>query len=250
MEKFGATVSRLVPEMAAGQSIMPSPTSPTSWDSPTPRRRLSDVRLAQAQEVADMPLPAPEPATDQQINQALLTLLAILPKRGSDAIAAALLCETYARKLRGYPKAQIDFLADRAMDQCKWFPTIAECIEIMGAWKRDDEFVRRKARAQSAVVWEKQARFDELMARLARGECDQGEIDGLSDACKRIGEERGYLRRDGDGYVVRTPDAPVARLEAPRRAAPKCSACHDVGRILTLEGDEVDCPSCAIEAAA
>lgn len=170
--------------------------------------------LAKAREVADAPLPAPEACGEDHLRQVLRTLLAVLPKRGSDEVSGALLIEAYQAKLLVYPKDQISYLGDRAMERCQWFPTIAECREIMQGWRRDDDHVRRQQRASLAVRRECEARFDELMTRLACGQCDQAEIDGLPERTRRIAEERGFLRRHEDGsYSARRPAAGIEARE-------------------------------------
>lgn len=162
--------------------------------------------LAKVEAIANAPLPAPETCGEEHFAKVLRTLLAVMPKRGSDDISGALLIEAYEAKLSGYPKEQISFLGDRAMERCQWFPSIAECIQIMEGWERSDQHVVRQRRAAAAARHEREARFDDMMARLAAGKVDQEEINRLDPWTKEVAETRGHLRREDDGrYTSRIP---------------------------------------------
>ena len=108
--------------------------------------------------VARAPLPDLVPAETAHFNQCMRTLLAVLPKRGTDEISGKLFVAAYQKKLGTYPGDAIGFLADKAMERCRWFPTIAECLEILSKWHRDDEHVRRKIAAREIVDREERAR--------------------------------------------------------------------------------------------
>ncbi|MBO9724329.1 MAG: hypothetical protein J7530_08140 [Novosphingobium sp.] len=58
---------------------------------------------------------------------------------------------------------------------------------------------REQRRAEAAAQRERQAKFEDAMAKLSRGESDQAEIDALPDYWKQVGETRGYLRRHANG---------------------------------------------------
>ncbi|AOR76325.1 hypothetical protein BES08_05785 [Novosphingobium resinovorum] len=168
--------------------------------------RLDDGMLAAVQALAAAPLPAPEPCDAQHFNQCLRVLLANLPKRNSDDISGKLLISTYQKKLGNLPKDQISFIADRAITECEWFPSIAECLRLAEGWERNDDAVRVRREATVAARWERQARFEEMMARLAAGDVDQSEIDGLPVSWLEVAETRGHLRReDGGRYTSRIP---------------------------------------------
>lgn len=177
-------------------------------------------------------------------------LLAALPKRNSDEISGDLMISAYIGKLGGYPSDQIAFLCDAVLDRCQWFPTIAECLKILDEWKRDDAAIHLQERAKSFVFWDNQARFEDTMAALARGDVTQKEIDALPENWRQIAEARSLLWLHEDGsYTLRSRGTAPARQALPNYAPPRCTACQDVGRVLTLDGDEVDC-TCACEQAA
>lgn len=67
-------------------------------------------------------------------------MLAVLPKRGSDELSGELLANAYRRMLGHHTKAEINFLTEQVLGRCKWFPTIAECVEILAEWRRRDQY--------------------------------------------------------------------------------------------------------------
>jgi hypothetical protein len=171
--------------------------------------------------------------------------MASLPKRNSDELSGNLMISAYVGKLGGYSSEQIAFLWDTVLDRCKWFPTIAECLEILSEWKRDDAAIQLQQRAKSQVFWDNQARFEDTMAALARGDVTQKEIDALPQNWREIAETRGHLWLHDDGsYTLRRRGTAPSRQQLVDRSKPKCAACQDIGRVLTLEGEEQDC-TCA-----
>ncbi len=198
-------------------------------------------------------MPAPEPCTERHFNQCLRILLAALPKRNSDEVSGELLISAYQRKLGSFCRDQISYLSDKALERCEWFPTIAECLAIIGEWKRNDEALRLQERAKGVVLWDRQRRFDDVMCQLADGSYSQDQIDAMPDSWKVVGETRGYLWANDDGtYSPRVgPNATAspfasAKPASPKATGPVCRKCHDVGRVLDLDGNEVDCPDCAM----
>lgn len=208
--------------------------------------RLTDSQLAAAQAVAAAPLPA-MPMADEQFFAQCLLMLDALPRRREDELGGKLRVRAYEIAIGPRPKDAIEFMVTEALRNCRFYPSTSECVEILGRWERADDALHQRQRAISAVRWEKQARFDEMMRRLAAGDVDQAEIDGLPVSWLEVAETRGHLRRDDDGrYVSRVgaTAAPASVAEAPIRTGPACRTCQDVRRILTMEGDEVDCPEC------
>lgn len=206
--------------------------------------RLTDSQLAAAEAIAAAPLPALVEADGKFFAQCL-RLLDTLPRRKDDEVGGQLRVRAYEIALGKLSTAQLEFLVKEALRTCTFFPTTSECVEILSRWSRNDEAVKERARAETLARNERQARFDEAMRRLARGDCDQAEIDAMPDRWKQMAETYGYLRCDEDGRFV--PRSAVRAPEpAPARPAPKCRQCHDIGRILTLEGEEASCPACAM----
>lgn len=177
--------------------------------------RLDDGLLAEVQAIADAPLAALPPCDSKHLAQCLRAMLAVLPRKQDDELTGELFVRTYQRHLGSYPNAALSYLAQRATAQCKWFPTIHECLDILSGWQRSDGAAMDQAGARVAVEREMQARMDDAFAAMKAGRIMQAEIDALPDRWKRIAVERGHLRRDADGaYVLRRPIAPLM-LPAP-----------------------------------
>lgn len=194
-------------------------------------------------------MPVLAACSDNAFDEQFRVVLASLPKRNSDDVSGELMTRAYRGKLGAFSAAQIAFLWDAVLERCQWFPSIAECLTILAEWERDDAAVKLQERAKTMVFWERQSRFDATMAKLAAGECDQADIDALPESWRRVAETRGYLWLNKDGsYTLRRAGAAPAPLasEGQARPAPKCRQCHDIGRILTLEGEEASCPACAM----
>lgn len=254
MQAIGEMLGRIVPATEQSPRTAPSPLSTADLDWTAALKNRGALTLAQAREIASAPLPAPEPCSERHFNQCLRVLLAALPKRNSDDVSGELLISAYQRKLGGFCKDQISYLSDKALERCEWFPTIAECMAIIGEWKRGDELLQLQDRAKSMVLWDRQRRFDDVMCELAGGRYSQAQIDAMPDSWKVVGETRGYLWANADGsYTPRIlpggerAKAPDVEAVTPKRAGPDCSKCQDIGRVLDLDGEEIDCPDCSVE---
>lgn len=251
METLGRILDRALPAMESPRMAQ-SLHLTEKWDWTVARVSPNSMTIAQARKIAEAPLPALEACSVNHFDECLRILLASLPKRNSDDLSGDLLIRAYSGKLGGFSEGQINYLLDRALERCEWFPTIAQCIAIIGEWQRNDAPLLLQERAKSMVLWDRQRRFDGVMAHLAAGTFTQDQIDALPDSWKVVGETRGYLWAKDDGsYTARilpngeTVRYPDAADETPAHGGPACRKCHDLGRVLSLEGDEVDCPDCA-----
>lgn len=169
--------------------------------------RLDDATLAMVQDIARSPLPPPVPCGEKHFSKCLRIMLAVLPRQAADEISGELFVAAYQRKLGHYPEAAINFLADRAMEQCRWFPTIAECLEILTGWTRYDEHTRRRADAIRIAGAERRQREDEQREwRWASMKAlSQSDVDGMTDQVRRIGLACGALVEVG-GVVTPAPE--------------------------------------------
>jgi hypothetical protein len=123
--------------------------------------RLNDQQLAMVTELAKAPLP-PLPICDEgHFLKCLRTMLAVLPKRGSDELSGELLANAYRRMLGENPKGAISYMTERVLAERKWFPTISECIEILNDWRRDDDLVRAQSEARHKAAKERSRRLME-----------------------------------------------------------------------------------------
>ncbi len=155
--------------------------------------RLDDATLAKVEAVAAAPLPALPPCDDRHMTQCLGILDAALPRQSAGEANGKLRLAAYKRKLAHLPAEAISYLADQALDRCRWFPTIAECVEIVSEWKRSDEPVQAKARAQAIARREREARMDDAMKALQRGDLDDDAVNAWPEAWQRIAETRALI---------------------------------------------------------
>lgn len=148
--------------------------------------------------VAAAPLPVLEMADEVFLAQ-ILRMMDVLPRRADDGVGGKLRHRAYELVLGRYPRQALEFLATEALRSCKFYPSTTECVEILKRWQRDDDAVRCRVAAAAAVRNERQARFDDAMRSLSRGELSQDEINALPEAWKSVGETRSYLWRHEDG---------------------------------------------------
>lgn len=111
--------------------------------------RLDDGLLARVKAISSSPLPPPIPCSDAHFSKILRTMLAVLPRRVSDDVGGELFVAAYQHKLGHLPQEAINYIADKALGECKWFPTIAECLELLVGWRRWDSHAQRKQAATS-----------------------------------------------------------------------------------------------------
>lgn len=164
--------------------------------------RLDDVNLALVDQIANAALSA-LPATTPEHFASCLRSLSILPRRADDDCTGEQRVKIYARLLGEHPAEAISHMTRTALERCKWFPTVAECIEMLAGWKRDDDALQAHALAGRMGMDERRARFDDLCAR-AR-ELTEDELAALPASILRRMEDRMLLWRLPSGrYVPRT----------------------------------------------
>lgn len=181
--------------------------------------RLDDAQLNALAEVAYAPLPALVPIAEEKLVQSIAVLDAALPRRNSDDASGKLMLAAYRRKLGHMPKEQIDYLCNAILERCRWFPTIAECLEIAAEWSRAD--AREKARARNLIERERHARMEDALRRLKwSDDVTQAEVDSWPEGWKRIAATQGLLYRDPERLYQIRPRA----IEAPAEPPPEPEA--------------------------
>jgi hypothetical protein len=55
----------------------------------------------------------------------------MLPRKGGDDLASELMARAYYRLLGHLSQDEISRLTEMVLDRCRWFPTVAECRDIM-----------------------------------------------------------------------------------------------------------------------
>ena len=146
--------------------------------------RLSDQQLAMVRKIAAAPLPCLPPCSEIHFARCLRVMLAVLPRQNSDDVAGELFVETYRRQLGDNPAAAISYLAEQATRACRWFPTIAECVEIVSGWRRADADTLRQSKASALASAEERARYNETRPPVEAQEPWQPTREEL-DALKR-----------------------------------------------------------------
>jgi hypothetical protein len=69
----------------------------------------------------------------------------MMPKKAGDEISGELMARGYWRVLgEGLTEQQMTNLTDMVLTRCKWFPTVAECREIMAEPEYTNPFYRER----------------------------------------------------------------------------------------------------------
>lgn len=179
--------------------------STVKLDLANPPSRLNDQLLAEAQRMGREPLPDLPPVDGKYLAQCMRMMLAVLPRQNADEIGGELFVAAYKSHLGGFPQDAIEYLTHRATGELRWFPTIAECREIIGQWHRNDEAVHRRNLALTLAGRERLAREEEQTALAkppAMREITMAEIEGMSDAMRALGVSCGAIIQTEDGRYV------------------------------------------------
>lgn len=132
-------------------------------------------------------------------------MLAALPRRQADDISGELFVAAYERQLGHMSRPQAEHMMDKALKTCRWFPTIAECLELAGDWCRCDVHTERLAKARAIATRERVRRENERLTRNPDGQVPftQEAVDTMPEELKRLGVKCGALIVDADGnYII------------------------------------------------
>lgn len=181
--------------------------------------------MDQLRAVISCPIPEIEPVTPDYLNKALMAMFAVLPRQGKDAATGAIMVKQYVLKLGKHPKAAIDYLWSASVDRLRWFPTVAECNEIIAEWVcRTQELKHAKSIAESRISREKDMRLRDAIDDLRVGRATQEEVDSYPARWKAMAAEQGFLWALKDGtYLIRpdTMNMTPEQLEAHRARVAK-----------------------------
>ncbi|MFN3474067.1 MAG: hypothetical protein ACK4ZW_08485 [Blastomonas sp.] len=100
----------------------------------------------------------------------------------------------YYRMIGHMPRPAIAYLAEKAIATCKWFPTVAECKDLLAKWKPPAD---ARPAAQKAIADEMQARLERDMDALKAGTVTQATVDAWPMRWRQVGWTKGYLDADG-----------------------------------------------------
>jgi hypothetical protein len=165
-----------------------------------PPERLTDAQIETAKEIAERPLPALPRCEERHLAKCLRIMLAVLPKQNTDGLGGELFVEAYMRQIGHYPNEAISHLADRATASCRWFPTIAECLDILSSWRRNDLAKREQDQARHLLNRERNLRWVERQPPPpVLPDLTQAEVDAMNPTMLRLGLGCGAIEQDDDG---------------------------------------------------
>lgn len=172
-------------------------------------RRLTDGMIARLEAIVNCRLPKPAPCRVGEFNAIMAGLQACLPSQHRSDISLEAQAEAYGKMLGGYPLAAIKHLERQVLKQCRWFPTIAECITILEGFTAQDPLTEKRNTIHRRISTEHSTRFEEAMHRLSAETVPQAWIDALPDQWKVYAETRCLLWFNEDGTVTQRgrPDA-------------------------------------------
>lgn len=206
--------------IGATVSLAPSMTNLNALALSSLPDRLDDTVLGMLRELVNSPLPAPQ-SCDEQHFAKCLALIDILPRRQDDQLTGKAKFALYRRILGGFSNEAISYLAEQATSKCHWFPTPAECLEILRSWPNRQREGENRDKARHLIQREMNARMDEAVEALGTRKVPQEAIDAMPTAWKRRAAEKCFLWAWPDGrFTVRrdlsamTPEAADAEREA------------------------------------
>ena len=200
-KQIGAALPALtgvVVEQTDSRSL--SASAPSAIDLNALPARLDDRMLAEVDQIARAPLPALPRCPEKRFFQAMFYLGANLPSKSVDEASGELRAQAYIRILGHLPQEQISYLTAEALKRCKWFPTISECLEIVGEWRRGD--LAEKSKAIALVRRERDARWSDLCRKVRTGEMSKSEIEALPFEIRVRLDTENYIRINADGHVL------------------------------------------------
>ena len=169
--------------------------------------RLDDIMMEAVNEIACSPLPDLPTCDSKTFGQVLRMMLAALPRRQADDISGELFVAAYERQLGHINRPQAEFLLDKALQTCKWFPTIAECLEILEGWRRNDDATKRQSRAKYLIARENnQRRAFNWPPEREIPQITQADVDVMGADMIRLGIKCGALVEGADGKVTVAPE--------------------------------------------
>lgn len=173
--------------------------------------RLNDTTLEMLREIASSPLPAPQHCDEEHFARCMKSL-DILPRRADDN-GGRLRFKLYQAKLGGYSNEALSHLVSAGLEVFHFFPSIAECMELLACFPNRGIAHGRRERAKTVILWELQHRMDEWLGRLAEKSVRQAEVDNTSEHWRKVAEAKGLLFVCGDGSHMLRPGRTLDEAE-------------------------------------
>lgn len=134
---------------------------------------------------------------------------AVLPKQSKDELDGKLFVAAYRRILQEYSRDAISYLTEEAMRNCRWFPTIAEYLQILESYRRDDDDTRFKAAIYARINQENRHRWEEERQAeldrppvIVRNQLTQEDVDCLPPYLVKLGLSLKTIEYDETGKLV------------------------------------------------
>lgn len=138
--------------------------------------------------------------------QCLRLWSSMLPSRAGDDLSGELRAKGYHRMLGHLTPTEMGWLTEMVLDECKWFPTVAECKEMMGRKSYANRFHRISPNQIGSDAWWQAHRIEraanrlelesrlkdehaKLTAQLGKGDQEQAKAQERLIACARNGGE-------------------------------------------------------------
>lgn len=196
---IGEAAARVANPDQETDSSTPVATQPWAGTLPV---NLSDEKMTELALIANQPSSALPPVERDDFAKIMHSMAAVLPKRNMDDATGQAMLAVYYRMIGDNPRPAIAYLAQQAINTCKWFPTVAECKELLAGWKAPPP---PQPAARKAIADEMQARLDRDMDCLKAGSVSQETIDGWPRRWRQVGWTLGYLDADGHLRVFKEP---------------------------------------------
>lgn len=209
METAARPLAQVLPTLRVVEPASPSPQGSSAALSrlnlAALPKRLNDGMLAQLEAMTACHLPPPVPCPEAEFYSIMAGLQACLPSQSRSDISLEAQAEGYRRMLGEYPLAAMKYLEAEVLKRCQWFPTIAECLNILKGFTVRHPLAVKRSEVLRRISAEHTTRFDEAMFRLvADDEVPQAWIDALPETWKQMAETRSLLRLEEDGsYTLR-----------------------------------------------
>ena len=160
--------------------------------------------MASLEVLSCSPLPAAQPASERYFNQCFAAMDAALPNRHQDDRSGELIARTYRKMLGHLTREAITHVAERSMAECKWFPTIAECLAFAKEFVQPPHPFREvRDMARGLIGRERLQRFSEAMAKLDAGQMPLAEFEALPMRWRGMAVESGRVwSLRGGGYAI------------------------------------------------
>lgn len=112
---------------------------------------------------------SPKPSTESSLESFAKFIRlwnAMLPKRAGDDLGGELMAKGYHRMLGHLSPVEMGWLTEMVLDECKWFPTVAECKEMMGRKSYTNQFYRASPDLIGSDAWWQAHRLERAADRL------------------------------------------------------------------------------------